>query len=51
LKNPFANAIDPAGVDCGVKLTLNTVNHRDGAIYCQSHKPYDKPTGGLRTGY
>ncbi len=38
-----------AGKDCGVKVTLNTVHHRDGNIFCQSHKPYDKPTSGLRS--
>lgn len=38
-----------AGKDCHAKLTLTTVHHRDGAIYCNSHKPYDKPVGNIRS--
>ena len=30
--------------DCGLKLTLKTANNVGGKVYCDKHKPVDKPT-------
>lgn len=41
--SPVHFAFALLGKECGVKLSLKTLNSREGQIFCGSHKPYDAP--------
>lgn len=40
---PPNNSFSRAGEVCSVKLTLKTLNSREGKVFCPTHKPYDAP--------